>query len=92
MPYLLLFSLLIMAHAQEDFTQGLDVDLAAAFQNLVDQNASVNLTAPDMFDVVIADATEEFDRTAFISPEEIKLAREQFFGSTHLPPDTDIFS
>ncbi len=70
---LLLFSLLIIGHAQENFTQELNADLSEAFQNLtMDQNASVNLTTLNSFDVFVADAEQDFNREASIPYEEIE--------------------
>lgn len=78
MPYLLLFSLLAISQAQENFTQELNEDLAAAFQNLeMDQNESIDLAEPDSFDLFIADAEQEFNRAASLSYEDIQWILEQ---------------
>lgn len=70
---LILFSLSIMAQAGEYAAQENGTDSA------VDQYASLNLpplseSTSDLFDAVIADAVQEFDRLASLSYEEIKQA------------------
>lgn len=89
---LFLFSLLIITQAQENFTQELNADIAKAFQNLaVDQNASVNSTAPDLFDTRSKDAEQEYNRAASISHEEIERIFEQFLDSHYIPPSANSF-
>ncbi len=80
---LFLFSLLITAQAQENFTQELNADLTVAFQNLaIDQNVSANLTELNSFNMFVADAEQDFNRAASIPYEEIdwilEQAREEF--------------
>ncbi len=70
---LLLFSLSIIAQAGEYADQEADADL------VMDQYASLDLpplseSASDLFDAVIADAVQEFDRLASLSYEEVKQA------------------
>lgn len=83
MPCLLLLSLLTVAQAQENFSEELDADLAAAFQNLtIGQNVSANLTEPNSFDTFISDAEQDFNEAASLNNEEIEWilgqAREEF--------------
>ncbi len=70
---LLLFSLSIIAQAGEYADQEADADL------VMDQYAFLDLpplseSASDLFDAVIADAVQEFDRLASLSYEEVKQA------------------
>jgi len=89
---LLLFSMLVLTSAHENFAQVIDDDLDAAIHNFVIKDGLENFLVSDIFDMVVTDAIGEFDRFASLGPEEIELAREQFFRDRYYAPDTDIFS
>jgi hypothetical protein len=39
------------------------------------ENDSANLTRQGVFNMIVADATQEFDEAATLSPEELELTR-----------------
>ncbi len=89
---LLLLSLLMLAHAKDNAVQEVDGDLAVSVNNSTAENESLNSAGQDIFDMVVMDATGEFDRAASISQEELRLSREQFLGNPYLPPGTDVLA
>jgi hypothetical protein len=83
---LLLFSLLVIAQAQVNFTHELSADLAVAFQNVgLDPNASVNLTALNSFDAFVADAEQDFNKAASLTSEDIEWALQDFLNNHRSP-------
>lgn len=81
---LLLFSLLITAQANEYATQENNVG------PVMDQYASLDLPSldshtSDLFDAVVSDAMQEFDRLASLSYEEIKQATIEHLQSNDHP-------
>lgn len=80
---LLLFSLLITAHARVDIIQEVDVDFTSAFKDssqitTMDQDVLLNLPTSNIFDAVVAEAIQDFDRFASLSHEEIKQILDDF--------------
>lgn len=85
---LLLFSLTVIAQAQENVTQELSADLAVAFPNLaIDQNASANLTVQSSFDAFVADAEQDFNKAASLTSEDIEWALRDFLENHRSPAE-----
>jgi hypothetical protein len=71
---LLLFSLLMVAQARGDVAQEMNVDLVLSFEDTpqiptIDQIALLDLPTSNLFDIVAAEAIQEFDRVAALKAE-----------------------